>query len=537
MKGNKILLTLLQNIGVKYIMGIVGREAETILFEEQDDIDFILVRHEQTSGIASEVCARKGKKVQACFSTIGPGVTNMTTGVASAYKDGSPLIAIGMQVESDCREEIVHQYLDNVAIMKPITKYAVEPNDIYELIEKFKKFPEYLYNDKPGPVFISICIDLLKKEYDDIKESDLLIEQYAENDICIKEEQLDNLYQRIKEAKQPIILAGREALEYSESIKEFAYKYNIPIGTSLAGKGVISEKDELSLGALTKYWDKFVKEGLLNNIFETTDLILLIGFDYSEDLTYKIWNVGGEKRICKIGKVNSNENKFFNIDINIVSSISNALKYLCSKPICKKEMKIDISQIRKIKDKNINENIIGINSFKVLQEIRNRLNPDDNLISDVGLHKHITGIYYEVLKPNTFFSSNGLATMGFGLPAGIGINLADPNHKSVVVCGDGSFHSVSQDLATCNKYNIPLIIVLFKDNAYGLIRYYQYKGNNKFEDSSTCFSAVDFSLLAQANGCNGFKVNTIDEFVEKFEYALKSNRATLIEVPIQYKIK
>lgn len=534
MKGNKILLKLLRNSGVKYISGIVGREGEHILFEDQEDIDFILVRHEQTSGIASEVCARKSKKVQACFCTIGPGVTNMATGVASAYKDGSPLIAIGMQVERVCRDEIVHQYIDNVSIMKPITKYAVEPNTIEELIENFKKFPQYLYEGKPGPVFVSLCIDLLNEDYPDIKEEDLFIEEYNYETEYSDECKLNNLYEMIKQSKQPIILAGREALDYSELIQEFSHKYNIPIGTSLAGKGVIPESEELSIGAVTKYWDKFIKCGILKKLFEKVDLILLIGFDYSEDLTQNIWQFGEKKKVCKIGKVTSNEIKYFEIDGEISGNIAETMNYLLSKDVIIKENNINIKEIKKIKNDNIDKIGECVNTFRVLKEIRKRLKSDDNLVSDVGLHKHITALYYDVLKPNTFFSSNGLATMGFGLPAGIGTFLADQTHKTVVVCGDGSFHSVSQDLATCNKYKIPLIIVLFKDDAYGLIRHYQYKGNGKFDDSSTCFSSVDFSMLAKANGCEGYKANTIEEFIEKFELALKGDVATLIEIPIKY---
>ena len=372
MKGNKILLKLLKNIGVNYVTGIVGREGETILFDDEREMEFILVRHEQTSGIASEVCARKGNGVQACFSTIGPGITNMATGVASAYKDGAPLIAIGMQVERDCRKEIVHQYLDNVSIMKPITKYSVEPNTIYELISEFKQFPKYLFSGKQGPVFISICIDLLKEEYKDITEEDLYIDDYAEKEKSIDMKKTEELYKMIKESKQPIILAGKEALKSAEAIEKFAYDYNIPIGTSLAGKGVISEEKDLSIGAVTKYWDKFVEKGLLKEIFEKIDLIILVGFDYSEDLTPSVWNFNKNQKICRIGSISSNEEELFNIDINITADISKTLEYLENKKIEKKEVRIDINKIREAKNKNINKKDKTINTIKILSEIRKK---------------------------------------------------------------------------------------------------------------------------------------------------------------------
>jgi len=534
MKGSKILLSLLKNSGVEYISGIVGREAEAIMFDDEEDIDFILVRHEQTSGILAETFARKNKKAQACFSTIGPGVTNMATGVASAYKDGVPLIAIGMQVERFRRDEVVHQYLDNIAIMSNITKYSIEPNTIYELIYEFKGLSKYLYDEKPGPVFLSICIDILKEEYPDITEEDLKIDLYSIEKNKVDISQIEALCEDINNSKQPVILAGKEALDYGEEIRGFVEKYNIPIGTSLAGKGVISEEHNLSLGTVTKYWDKLLKAGLLEDVFKESDLIILLGYDYSEDLTEDIWNFGIEKKVYKIGKVKSGEDKYFNINANIVGDISEVLECIHNRNMIKKDIKIDINKIKDIKIKNTRNKIDTINPAEILYEIRKRLNPDDNLISDVGFHKHITALYYNALKPNTFFCSNGLATMGFGLPAGIGISLADKKNKTVVVCGDGSFHSVSQDLATCKKYNLPLVIVLFKDNSYGLIRVYQFKGHKKFEDSSTCFSSVDFALLAQANGCNGYSVNTIEEFIDEFEKALNTNKTTLIEVPVKY---
>ncbi len=528
MFGSKILLKLLKNVGVDKIFGIVGREGEAVLFDE--DADFVLVRHEETAGIAAEVNARLTDKAQACFSTLGPGVTNLSTGVASAFKDGSPLIAIAAQVERNIRHPEVHQYLDNVALMKPITKLSVEPESIEELIATFKKLPAILYRGKPGPVFISICIDLLKTDYP-IEDKDLKIAPYVAERILPNTSKLKALYNKIKQARQPLILAGGKAMHAAREVAEFATAFNIPVGTSLAGKGVISEQSDLSVGTVTKYWSVLLKDGLRHELFAKIDLLILIGFDYAEDLTASVWD-NQPTETWNITENHADLHGLMHIDSEIEADIGRTLADLCHMtPAYKKELTLDINKIKQAKREKISDDLTPYSVFAKLREL---MRPEDLLISDVGMHKHFCALFFEALKPNTYFCSNCLATMGFGLPAVIGTHFTSPQKRIVLVCGDGSFHSVSQDITTCVKYRIHPVVILFNDSSYGLIRYYQQRGNGRNDDTSTKLARVDFPLLAKANGGRGFTINTLEEFETVCRNALSSDIFTLLEIPLNY---
>ena len=531
----------LRKCGVKYVCGIVGREAQAILFDEHEDIQFILVHHEQTAGILCEVYARITGKPQACFSTLGPGVTNLATGVASALKDHSPLFALAAQVETNLSHSQTHQYLDTVSVMRPLTKRCFEPRNLDDLLRAIREAYALMLQKPKGPCFISIPIDLLLSQHGagSLAGSNANV-ALSSAEPSIDRQRLQRLHRLLENANHPIVVCGGGALsrDIGKALASFIESRNIPLVTSLAAKGIVSDRHPLCLGAITKYSDLLVKPGLVKHVFSPVDLVLLVGYDLAEDFQPAQWRQGVDKVVCRLDEFANNAPEFVTLDLDVFGApIEQSLAFLNSLPVArKKELAIDIGQVRKWIAEACQETGSRFNPAAIVQVVRRHMADSDILVSGVGLHKHYAGLFYEAYEPLTYISSNGLATMGFGLPGAMGAKLARPEAQVVAICGDGGFHLASPELDTCVRHQIWVKTVVFVDGAYGLIRHYQHKGTGRHADVSTCFSpgGPDFVKLAEANHCVGMRAESIKDFEEKFSLALKTDAPVVIAVPVEY---
>jgi len=545
MLGAKVLMKSLESHGVEYIFGIVGREASAILFDECPNIKFILTRHEFTAGIMADVYARLTQKPQVCFSTLGPGATNLSTGVASACLDRSSVVAISAQVESfDISYNNTHQCIDQVSLMRPLVKYSKEiynAKDIPRIINK----AFYTTKGEPrGPVFVSIPIDLLRKELLD-KEAEMLLKKYSK----IKEpvlaspnkNKIRKLYDGICKAKHPLVIVGNEIIRENavSELRVFLERYNIPMVSSYVAKGILPADHTLNYQTISCYLDGILEFKALESIFSNVDLIMLIGYDYVEDIRPSMWSVGVKKRICRISPIANPVKKFFKPDLDVIGSVKETLNKLNKmKKIPHSARVMDLSQLLNRKRAFMAESekkgdpILPQKIIKIVNEV---LGKDGILVSDVGLHRIYATLFSDTYSPNTFLTSCGCSTFGFGLPAAMAARLAYPNKKIIAVVGDGGFHSNSQDLETAVRYNLPFVLIVMKDNCMGLIKMYQNLGKKQAYPPTVEFGPVDFVKLAEANGCNAERVEVAGTLKDAIIRGINSRKPTVIEVPVQYK--
>lgn len=495
----------------------------------------------------ADVYARITGKPQVCFSTLGPGATNLSTGVASACLDRSPVVAVAAQVESfDVGYNQTHQCIDQASLMKPLVKYSKE---IYDIKEIPKVVEEAFYTTKSeikGPSFISLPIDLLRNNVPDEEAKQILKKHSTVKEPLIihpDENSIKELHKAICEAKHPLAVMGNAVVrgKATEEVRQFLEKYNIPIVSSYVAKGVLPSGHPLNYETISCYLDGIIGFDAMGTVFSDVDLVILIGYDYVEDIRSSMWSVGKEKKVCRISPVPNPVKKFFKPDMEIVGNIKEAFKQLnkmdSPSPL---PQPVDISKLTERKKEFLKEaekTDTPIQPVKVIETVNEVLGKDGIFVSDVGLHRVYATLFSKVYAPNTFFTSCGCATFGFGLPAAMAVRLARPDKKIVAVVGDGGFHSNSQDLETAVRYNLPFVLIVMKDNSMGLIKMYQNLGKNQTHPPAVDFGGVDFVKLGEANGWTAQKIEKASELKDAILKGIESNKPTLLEVPIQYKYK
>lgn len=542
MKSSKFFLKAIAKLGVENVFGIVGGEAQAIQFDEAEDIKFYLTRHEFVAGVMADTYSRITGKPQMCYSTFGPGLTNLSTGACSAILDRSPVLVVSAQIP---RSEIcfnqTHQCIDNVAFMKTLTKYAVEINNVLEIPEILTRALTIAVSDIPGPVYISFPLDVMKEDIDDKLAYQLLneLKPIAGNKPPkLNQPSLDAIVEKIKKAQHPLIIAGNQVIRAKccEVLLKLVTEKNIPILATLASKGVIPEDHPLFITPGNKYIDEIYQQPLTDKIFEDCDLILLIGYDFGEDLKSSLWKNKIETIV--INEFYNDMGKVFQPNTLYQGDLLATLEYLCASDIVPKEISKNLNMLKKIFDKRlVYDQGKSTDISTIMEAIRNALGKTGILCSDIGLHKQYAGLLTKTYTPNTFICSNVCGTFGFGLPAGLGAKLAKPNERVCVICGDGGFHSTSQDLETAVRYNIPIIIIVLKDNAFGLIKYYQLLTREAVFPSSVEFGNVDFVKLAEANGMGAAQLTDVSRLEEVMNEAFSGNKPYLIEIPINYRYK
>ena len=528
MKGSDLFVKCLENEGVEYIFGVTGEE--TIDLTEslrKSSIKFILTRHEQSAAFMADVYGRLTHRPGVCLATLGPGATNLITGVANAQLDRAPLVAITGQSALEKTHKESHQYIDIVTAFKQFTTWnskVTRPDFIPEIIHKAFD----IASDRPGATHIELPEDVAKEE---TRKEPISKNSYPH--ISIHDEiELRKAAGMIKESSMPLILAGNGIFrgDASTELRKLVEATGLPVVSTFMGKGALPADDEHYLGSMGIKDHDHIMCG-----FEMADLVICIGYDYVE-YSPKFWNPDSSKKIIHIHSDHPEIDESYIPDIMLIGDIRQALFNMRKQCDFKKEMPDRFSEVRsrmKAEIEDYKENLsFPMKPQKIIYDVRETLERDDLLISDVGAHKLWVGRLFPAYEANTVFMSNGLASMGFALPGAIAASLVKPDKKLVAIIGDGGFLMNLQDLETAVRLGCNFVVVIFNDSKYGLIEWHEKEA---FDHTIGIeFTNPDFVMLAQSFGAKGVKIERAEDLKPKLIEALNTGGVWLLDVPVDY---
>ena len=528
MNTAQLLVKCLENEGVEYVFGLPGEENLHVLEALQNSsIRFITTRHEQGAAFMADVYGRLTGKAGVCLSTLGPGATNLMTGVADANLDRAPLVAITGQVGTDRMHNESHQYLDLVALFAPITKWnaqIVRPGTTPEIVRKAFKIAQ---TEKPGAVHIDLPENIAAMA---APGEPLRLDEREK--VYASFHSIERAAAAIANAKNPMILVGNGAIRShaSEALTEFATQLNIPVANTFMGKGVIPYRHPLALWSVGLQQRDHISCG-----FDHTDLVIAIGYDLIE-YSPKRWNPDGKTPVIHINEMPAAVDSSYIPIAEVVGDISDALREIMGRVDRQGKPNPHAVHLRQDiladYEEHANDDGFPLKPQKLIYDLRQVMGPEDIVISDVGAHKMWMARHYHCDRPNTCLISNGFAAMGIAIPGALAAKLVSPDRKIVAVTGDGGFMMNSQELETALRCNTPFVTIIFNDGGYGLI---EWKQLNQFGKSSFVkFTNPDFVKLAESMGLKGYRVTSSTDFIPMLKDALNQTVPAVIDCPIDY---
>lgn len=530
MNTAELLVKCLENEGVEYIFGLPGEENMAVLSAlENSSIKFITTRHEQGAAFMADVYGRLTGRPGVCLSTLGPGATNLMTGVADANLDCAPLIAITGQVGTDRMHINSHQYLDLVAMFAPVTKWnaqIIRPSITPEIVRKAFKLAK---SEKPGAVHIDLPENIADME---AIGAPLLIKG-DRNSMFASYRSLSEAALLIAQAKNPLILVGNGAIrsQASQAVTDFATRLHIPVANTFMGKGVIPYRHPLALWSLG-----LQQRDTINCAFDETDLVIAIGYDLIE-YSPKKWNPDGTIPIIHIGELSAEVNSCYMPQVEILGDISDSLveiMHRCDRTGLADPHAIELRpKILATYEQYAEDRGFPIKPQKIVYDLRQVMGAEDVVISDVGAHKMWMARHYHCDRPNTCIISNGFAAMGIAIPGAIAAKLVYPNRKIVAVTGDGGFMMNMQELETATRIGTPFVTLIFNDGGYGLI---EWKQNIHYGKSAFIkFGNPDFVKLAESMGLKGYRITEAMDLIPTLKTALEQDVPAVIDCPVDYR--
>lgn len=525
----QLLVQCLENEGVEYVFGLPGEENLHVLQAlKQSSIQFITTRHEQGAAFMADVYGRLTGKAGVCLSTLGPGATNLMTGVADANLDRAPLVAITGQVGTDRMHIESHQYLDLVAMFSPVTKWntqIVRPSITPEVVRRAFKIAQ---TEKPGAVHIDLPENIAAMPVDGKP-----LRPDSREKVYASFSSIERAAAAIDQAKNPLILVGNGAIRAhaSEALTRFASELNIPVANTFMGKGVIPYQHPLALWSVGLQQRDYINCG-----FDYTDLVICVGYDLVE-YSPKRWNPTGNTLIVHIDMKPAEVDSSYTPLAEVVGDICDSLNEIARRVDRSRkpasyvaELKADIKADY---EEHAKDDGFPIKPQKLIYDLRQVMGPEDIVISDVGAHKMWMARHYHCDRPNTCIISNGFAAMGIAIPGAIAAKLVAPQRKIVAVTGDGGFMMNCQELETALRVGTPFVTIIFNDGGYGLI---EWKQLNQFgEPAFVHFGNPDFVKLAESMELKGYRVESSLDFLPMLKDALEQNVPTVIDVPIDYR--
>ena len=535
MRGGEAIIESLKNMGVKTIFGYPG--GQTIPFYDMlydSDMDHILVRHEQCAAHAADGYARASGRVGVCVATSGPGATNLVTGIATAYMDSSPIVAITGQVPTHLIGNDAFQEADIIGITMPITKHSYQPKNPDLIPSMVKSSFEIAKTGRPGPVLIDVPKEVQEGELTNFDDS--LIDTPGYNPtIKGNIRQIKKAYDLIREAKKPLILAGAGVIISNAccELNKLAKTINAPVMTSLLGKGAFDETDDLALGMLGMHGRK-----VSNDSINESDLLIAIGIRFSDRTTGRLDSFAPDTKIIHIDIDPAEIGKNVDIDLPIVGDARNILSSL-NKVLDGYKASDDVNKwTEMIKQRKqdllprVTYDDVPLKPQTVIKEISEVLTPESILTTDVGQNQMWAAHFYDTQKPRKFISSGGLGTMGFGFPSAIGAKVACPDDPVVSINGDGGFLMVCQELATVHEYDIPVIAVVLENRTLGMVYQWQSLLYNERHSQTLLGNSPDFVKLAESFGVNAVRITKPGETKEALASAIKDNEPILLNVVV-----
>lgn len=529
MTGSDLLVKCLENEGVKYVFGLPGEETEDILFSlEKSSIKFIPTRHEQGAAFMADVWGRLSGKAGVCLSTLGPGATNLVTGVADANLDKSPVVAISAQAGLRRLHKESHQYLDLVKLFAPVTKWnatVTSPELIPEVVRQAFKIAE---SEKPGATHIELSEDIAAMKVQNSQPMSPKRVRRPDPD----EKALEEAVALLKKSRYPLIIAGNGVLRHqaSEQLNLLVQQYNIPVVNTFMGKGAILSSIPQYLFTIGFGFRDFVMDAI-----DRADLIITVGYDIAE-YAPDAWNPYKNKKIIHIDFTAAEVYMHYQATIEIVADIPATLREL-HKKLGGKQCQFDQKWYKSIRDRIMAD--IASYSLKpgqsftvpgVLNILKSIMKCDDLLISDVGTHKLWIARNFSACCPNGCIISNGLASMGIALPGAIAAALHSPNRRIVAAMGDGGFMMNSQELETAKRLKLGFTTIIFNDNDYGLIRWKQTMSRGR--STGTKISNPDFKAYAESFGIKGYAPRSVSELEKQLTHSLRARELSVFEIPI-----
>ena len=526
--GSEIVIECLKEQGVDTVFGYPGGAILNVydeLYKHQNEIKHILTSHEQGAAHAADGYARATGKVGVCLATSGPGATNLVTGIATAYMDSIPIVAITCNVGVSLLGKDSFQEIDITGITLPITKHNFIVKDVNNLAATIRKAFAIAKKGRPGPVLIDIPKDVTANKAEYVKEKPVAVE--PSQNIC--ETQLDTAVEMIKEAKKPYIFVGGGAIlsGASEELYTFAKKVDAPVTDSLMGKGAFPGTDERYTGMLGMHGTKASNFGV-----SECDLLIVTGARFSDRVTGNTATFAKDAKILQIDIDPAEMDKNVMIDLGLVGDIKAVLKKI-NEHLPQQSHPEWMNKIKDYKAKyplTYHKDVLT-GPFAV-EEIYRQTNGEAIITTEVGQHQMWAAQYYKYTKPRTLLTSGGLGTMGYGLGAAIGAKTGCPDKIVVNIARDGCFRMNMNEIATAVRHDVPIIQVVVNNHVLGMVRQWQDLFYDERYSATVLRDAVDYVKLAEAMGAVGLRATTQKEFKECFAKALTCGKPVLIDCMI-----
>lgn len=526
--GSEIVIECLKEQGVDTVFGYPGGTILNVydaLYKHSDEIRHVLTSHEQGAAHAADGYARATGKVGVCMATSGPGATNLVTGIATAYMDSIPVVAITANVVLPALGKDSFQEVDIAGVTMPITKHSFIVKDVTKLADSIRKAFYIAQSGRPGPVLVDITKDVTANTTEYTKVEPLKIEKKSKYTTS----QIDEVAKMINEAEKPYIFVGGGAIlsGASDEVRALVAKIDAPVCDSLLGKGAFNGNDAHYTGMLGMHGTKTSNLGV-----SECDCLIALGVRFSDRV------IGNPKRFAEGAKIihididAAEINKNIKTDAALVGDLKEILLKLNEK-VRKTEHKDWMAHILELKEKyplKYDDSTLSCPYF--IEALDRETKGEAIITTDVGQHQMWAAQFYHYSEPRTFLSSGGLGTMGYGLGACIGAKLGRPDKTVINIAGDGCFRMNMQELATASRYNIPIIEVVINNQVLGMVRQWQTLFYGHRYSQTILNDAVDYCKVAEALGCKAFKVETKEDVATAIQAALECKQPALIEVVI-----
>jgi acetolactate synthase-1/2/3 large subunit len=525
-----LIVRCLENEGVTHVFGIPGEENIHFVQALRDSaIRYVLVRHEQAASFMAEVYGRLTGRAGVCSATLGPGAINLLLGVADATTNSTPVVAVSAQVGMNRSFKESHQGVDLVSMFRPVTKWSelvATPDAVPEMIRKAFKLAQ---TERPGAVYLAVPEDV-EKAPAPAGARPLVINRPRPDEPSAS--QLARAAQVLRASSSPIILAGHGAARSGAgaALMYMAEKLNVPVATTFHGKGVFPDDHSLALGAVG-----FMRKDYVNFGFDVADTVIAVGYELQEFDPVRI-NPDSDKKIIHIHRFPAEVDLHYEVEVGLQSDIPTTLRALADSVDQRFEPAVGEGRIRAMLaselERGSEDDRFPLAPARIVGDTRAALDREDIVLVDTGALKMWMARLYPTYAPNTCLISNGLSTMAWTVPGAIGAKLARPERRVLVATGDGAFLMNSQEIETALRERIPMVILIWVDDEYGLIT---WKMDLELgENLDTAFGNPDFVKYAESFGARGYRIEAADELLPTLQRALADDTVSVIACPVDY---
>ena len=527
--GSEIVIECLKEQGVDIVFGYPGGAILNVydaLYKHQEEITHVLTSHEQGAAHAADGYARATGKVGVCMATSGPGATNLVTGIATAYMDSVPMVALTANVGVNMLGKDSFQEIDIAGVVMPITKHSFIVKNVEDLAPTIRRAFKIAKSGRPGPVLVDITKDVTAAEAEYTYEEPAVIERKTDT---IREEDINKVIEMIKVSRRPYIMAGGGVIisGASEELKEFAEKVDAPVCDTLMGKGAYDGTSERYTGMIGMHGTKVSNLGV-----SRSDLVIVVGARFSDRVIGNASKFAPNAKIIHIDIDAAEIDKNIPANASIVGDAKEVLTILNSK-LPTQSNRSWMAEIKDLTEKNpVTYDMDHLNGPATIKKIYEITEGNAIITTDVGQHQMWAAQNYTYKEPRTFLSSGGLGTMGYGVGAAIGAKYGRPDKTVVNIAGDGCFRMNMNEIATAARYKVPIIQVVLNNHVLGMVRQWQNLFYGQRYSNTVLDDSVDFVAVSKALGANASKITSIEEFETEFKKALTADGPTVLDVMI-----